>query len=94
MPTKRNYVQERKTETKARKEARKARGRARYALEKAGRVKKGDGKTVEHKKPLSKGGTNARKNLGVKSNSANSRDGGRMGNRAGKAAGGRKSRSK
>lgn len=94
MPTKRNYKQERLNETKARKEARKARGRARYAMEKAGRVKKGDGKTVEHKKPLSRGGSNAKSNLATKSNSANSRDGGRMGNRAGKAAGGRKSRRK
>ena len=74
------------------KKNRAARNAARAAMVKKKRVKKGDGKTVEHKKPLSKGGTNARKNLGVKSNSANSRDGGRMGNRAGKAAGGRKSR--
>lgn len=92
MPKPRDYTRERLTETKARKEARKARGRARTAMEKAGRVKKGDGKTVEHKKPLSKGGTNAKRNLSTKSKSANSRDGGRMGSRAGKAAGGRKSR--
>jgi 5-methylcytosine-specific restriction endonuclease McrA len=92
MPKPRNYTRERLNETEARKEARKARGRARYAMQKAGKVKKGDGKTVEHKKPLSKGGTNARKNLSIKSNSANSRDGGRMGNRAGKARGGRRSK--
>ena len=92
MPKKRNYTRERLNETKARKEQRKARGRARTAMQKAGKVKKGDGKTVEHKKPLSRGGGNGRKNLTVKSNSANSRQGGKMGNRAGKAAGGRKSR--
>lgn len=88
----RNYVRERLNETAARKKARAARNRARYQLMKEGKVKKGDGKTVEHKKPLSKGGTNSRKNLSVKSNSANSRDGGKMGNRAGKARGGRKSK--
>jgi len=92
MPKKRNYTRERLNETKARKKARAARGRARYAMEKAGRVKKGDGKTVEHKKPLSKGGSNGRKNLTTKSYSANSKQGGKMGNRAGKARGGRKSR--
>ena len=39
------------------------RNTARRALEKAGVVKKGDGKDVDHKKALSKGGTNARSNL-------------------------------
>lgn len=57
-----------KPETKKR---RAARNRARYALEKAGVVKKGDGKDVDHKVPLSKGGTNARSNLRVKTASAN-----------------------
>ena len=48
-----------------------ARNRARYALEKAGVVSKGDGKDVDHKVPLSKGGGNARSNLGVTTASAN-----------------------
>jgi len=34
-------------------------------MEKAGLVKKGDGMHVDHIKPLSKGGTNGRKNLRV-----------------------------
>ena len=84
----RNYVRERLNETKARKEARKARGRARTALG----LKDGDPRTVQHKKPLSKGGSNAKSNLTTTSYSANSRQGGKMGNRAGKARGGRKSK--
>lgn len=36
---------------------------ARREMEKAGKVHKGDGKDVDHKKPLSKGGTNDSKNL-------------------------------
>jgi hypothetical protein len=38
---------------------------ARRMLEKEGVVQKGDGKDVHHKKPLDKGGTNARSNLTV-----------------------------
>lgn len=45
--------------------------RARYKLKKEGLVKEGDGKDVDHKRPLSKGGTNARKNLRVVSASKN-----------------------
>jgi len=40
-------------------------------LEREGIVHKGDGKDVDHKKPLSKGGTTVRSNLKVKSASAN-----------------------
>lgn len=38
---------------------------------KEGRVRKGDGKEVDHKKPMSKGGGNGRKNLRVMSRRAN-----------------------
>lgn len=51
---------------KARKENR-IRKKARYVLEKAGRVRKFDGKEVDHKKPLSIGGGNSSKNLRVTS---------------------------
>ena len=34
-------------------------------MEKAGKVSKGAGKNVDHKTPLSKGGTNDKKNLHV-----------------------------
>jgi hypothetical protein len=47
------------------------RNAARRELEKEGKVSKGDGKDVDHKKPLSKGGGNGRSNLRVRSSSAN-----------------------
>lgn len=53
------------------KKRRAARNKARAMLEKEGLVHKGDGKDVDHKKPLSKGGTTTRSNLKVKSASAN-----------------------
>jgi len=39
--------------------------RARREMEREGLVKKGDGKAVDHKVPLSKGGTGDRRNLRV-----------------------------
>lgn len=45
--------------------------KARRIMEKEGLVKKGDGKDVDHKKPLSKGGTTSRSNLQVTSRSTN-----------------------
>lgn len=47
------------------------RNKARRELEAEGRVSKGDGKDVDHKKPLSKGGGTSRSNLRVTSKSAN-----------------------
>ena len=47
------------------------RNAARAELMKDGRVSKGDGKDVDHIKPLSKGGTSNKSNLKVKSASAN-----------------------
>jgi len=46
-------------------------------MAKAGLVKKGDGKHIDHIKPLSKGGTNGRKNLRVVSAKTNLRKGAR-----------------
>lgn len=46
-----------------RAKARAKRKNARRRLEREGVVKKGDGKHVDHKKPLSKGGSNQRSNL-------------------------------
>lgn len=48
-----------------------ARNKARAMLMKEGIVQKGDGKDVDHKQPLSKGGTTNRSNLRVKSASDN-----------------------
>ena len=47
------------------KKNRAARGRNRTKLMKEGRVRKGDGNHVDHKRSLSKGGSNSRANLRV-----------------------------
>lgn len=48
-----------------------ARNKARAQLMKEGKVSKGDGKDVDHIKPLSKGGSSSKGNLKVKSASSN-----------------------
>lgn len=53
------------------KKNRAKRNAARAMLAKAGRVKKRDGKDVDHKRPLSRGGSNKRSNLRVMSASKN-----------------------
>lgn len=47
------------------KKNRAARNAARAQMEKEGKVSKGDGKDVDHKTPLAKGGSNDRSNLRV-----------------------------
>lgn len=47
------------------------RNAARAEMMKAGRAKKGDGKDVDHKQPLSKGGSTGKSNLRVVSVHAN-----------------------
>lgn len=47
------------------------RNAARRELESKGRVHKGDGKDVDHKRPISKGGGNTSSNLRVQSEHAN-----------------------
>ena len=47
------------------------RNQARRVAEKEGRVKKGDGKEIDHKKPLRNGGSNAKSNQRVISAKAN-----------------------
>jgi hypothetical protein len=57
--------------TPAVKKKRAARNKARRMMEQEGLVHKGDGKDVDHKQALSKGGTSTRGNLRVKSASSN-----------------------
>jgi 5-methylcytosine-specific restriction endonuclease McrA len=71
---KRDYKKELEWEnTKARHRLkdREERHKARAAMEKAGKVRKGDGKHVDHKTPLSKGGKNTASNLRVVSAASN-----------------------
>ena len=53
------------------KKKRAQRNAARDMMEKDGKVKKGDGKDVGHKKPLAKGGSNKKSNLKVTSAAKN-----------------------
>lgn len=48
--------------------------KARRIMEKTGAVTKGDGKDVDHKKPLRSGGTTTKSNLRVRNKSANRSD--------------------
>ena len=47
------------------------RNKARREMEKAGKVHKGDGKDVDHRTPMAKGGGNVKSNLRVVPKSAN-----------------------
>lgn len=75
---KRNYKQEYKNyhgKPKQRKE-RAARTKAREMMIKKGRAKKGDGKDIDHKKPLRNGGSKGINNLRVRDRSENRSDNG------------------
>ena len=54
---------------------REARNKARYDLERAGKVHKGDGVDVDHKHPLAQGGSNDPSNWRVRSVHANRGEG-------------------
>ena len=70
---KRDYAREYKEYHASEKEKNKRvlRNAARREFARMGLVRKGDGKDVDHKKPLSKGGGNTRGNLRVQSEHAN-----------------------
>lgn len=51
------------------------RNKARRLMERLGRVRKGDGREVDHRVPLSKGGSNGIRNLRVLTRAANRRKG-------------------
>lgn len=86
----RDYTRERLAEKPERRKKRALRNKARRQLMAEGKVKKGDGKVVNHKKALSKGGSDKRSNLSVHSKAASNKEGGKLQPRSGKAKGGRK----
>lgn len=57
--------------TEEQKKNRAKRNAARRSLERDGKVSKGDGKDVDHKRPISKGGGNGKSNLRVKDSRSN-----------------------
>jgi|TARA_R110000787_G_scaffold53219_1_gene124812 5-methylcytosine-specific restriction endonuclease McrA len=65
-PYKKEYQQQK---VRDEKKSRAARERARYAMDKAGVDRKG--KDIDHKRPLSKGGSNKRSNLRLVKPSSN-----------------------
>ncbi len=79
--SKRSKAQRKFNSSKKQKKNRVARNTARRRAKKAGKVRKGDGKDIDHKKPLRSGGKNGKKNLRVRSRSANRSDNGSTGGR-------------
>lgn len=77
MPSSKSYVRDYKTEYKVsqspdkEKKNRARRNAARRRAEAEGKVSKGDGKEVDHKRPLSKGGSNSKSNCRVTTEAAN-----------------------
>jgi len=95
MPTtkSRNYKQEYKQKSQSSKKGkldRAERNRARASAKKKGKVKKGDGKDVGHKRALKNGGAKRDSNTKVQSQRSNRAAGGKSGSKRGKAKGGRK----
>ncbi len=74
----------------ARKKARAARNKARRQAIADGKARVGDGKDVDHKRPLSKGGSTKKSNTRVMSAKKNRSAGGKMNSRAHMAKAGRK----
>ena len=60
-----------------------ARKKARRDAVKAGKVSTGDGKDLDHKKPLSQGGSNSEANTVAKDRSTNRAEGGKIGGKRG-----------
>lgn len=83
--TKRSKQQRAYNSRPEQKKNRAARNKARRQAEKAGKVRKGDGKDIDHKKPLRSGGSNAKSNQRVRSAKANRSDNGGTGGRKRKA---------
>jgi hypothetical protein len=83
-------IEQRKYNSKPeQKKNRAARNKARREAEQLGRVKKNDGKDVGHKNNLKSGGSTDIKNTRVQTVSSNRTEGGQIGDKKGKAKGGR-----
>lgn len=87
---KRDYKQERKTHlARGGKEIDRKRAQAQRNAKKSGKRHTGDGKDAGHKMSLKSGGSSSSSNLKAQDRHSNRSDGGKSGNRAGKARGGR-----
>lgn len=85
----RDYTKERLAEKPERRKKRAIRNNARREALREGKATKGDGTVVNHKKPLSKGGSNAKSNREIQSRKASNREGGHLQPKKAKARGGR-----
>jgi hypothetical protein len=79
--TARSKAQRKYNSSPQQKKNRAARNKARAQAIKDGRVKKGDGKDVNHKKPLRSGGSNSKSNTNVQSKKKNRSNNGGTGGR-------------
>ncbi len=79
--SKRSKQQRKYNSSPKQKKNRALRNAARRRAEKNGRVSKGDGRDVDHKKKLKDGGSNKKSNTRIKSKSANRADNGKTGGR-------------
>jgi hypothetical protein len=79
--SKRSKQQRKYNGTEEQKKNRAKRNAARAKAIKAGKVRKGDGKDVDHKHPIRSGGGNSKGNLRVRSRSKNRADNGGTGGR-------------
>ncbi len=85
----RDYTKERLAEDPQRRKDRAKRNKARRQMIREGKAHVGDGKVVNHKKALSKGGSTKRSNLEMQSRKDSNSEGGRLQPKSGKRKGGR-----
>ncbi len=79
--SKRSKQQRKYNSSAKQKKNRATRNAARRRAEKNGRVRKGDGKDVDHKRKLKDGGSNKKSNTRILSKSKNRADNGKTGGR-------------
>lgn len=85
----RDYQAEYARESTERKKNRAKRNKARREMIREGKAHVGDGKVVNHKKALSKGGGTGRSNLEMQGRKASNSEGGRLQPKSGKRKGGK-----